>query len=72
MLRSSVDNQVELDEKINCEASISEDQEIAKESIEVVKKVEESSAADLDLLKKLQVLQHMNPAIKALMNYRGN
>ena len=41
-----------------------------QESVAVDSSIQESSS-ELDLLKKLQVLQNMNPAIKALMNYRG-
>ena len=71
MLRSSIDNQVEHDEQNDSKAGISKDQEVAQDSIESMETIQKSSAADLDLFKKLQVLQHMNPAIKALMNYRG-
>ena len=41
-----------------------------QESVAVDSSIQDSSS-ELDLLKKLQVLQNMNPAIKALINYRG-
>ena len=46
------------------------DPELPQESVAVDSSIQESSS-ELDLLKKLQVLQTMNPAFKALINYRG-
>jgi hypothetical protein len=69
-LRSSLDKQTEAEENLKLETTTSKDQEIPQESVAVDSSVQESSS-ELDLLKKLQVLQNMNPAIKALMNYRG-
>ena len=46
------------------------DPELPQERVAVDSSIQESSS-EFDLLKKLQVLQTMNPAIKALINYRG-
>ena len=71
MLRSKDDLELENDEKIDSNQPISNDHETLKENIPYSDTVQEQTSTDFELLKKLQVLQNMNPAIKALMNYRG-
>ena len=71
MLRSKDDIELENDEKIASNQPISNDHETLKENISYSETVQEQISTDFELLKKLQVLQNMNPAIKALMNYRG-
>ena len=36
-----------------------------------MKNTPDALSEDMDLYKRIQVLQQINPAIKALMNYRG-
>ena len=36
-----------------------------------MKNTQDAVSEDMDLYKRIQVLQQINPAIKALMNYRG-
>ena len=36
-----------------------------------MKNTQDALSEDMDLYKRIQVLQQINPAIKALMNYRG-
>ena len=55
--------------------SIPKENDILKENdpkLETVKKPTYEEANEIEVMKKLQVMQNMNPAIKALMNYRGN
>ena len=68
-MRSSTDNQTEVDEELIRNSNANEAQEMSHQNIS------DSNSSrqhlDLHLLQKLQVLQYMNPAIKALLNYKG-
>ena len=68
-MRSSTDNQTEVDEQVHHKSSAPENHEMTEENISDLKSIQQP--LDMHLIQKLQVLQHMNPAIKALMNYKG-
>ena len=71
-LRSSVDNTSESNDKLNNEESVLDDHEAsAQRNSPDMKNTPDALSEDMDLYKRIQVLQQINPAIKALMNYRG-
>ena len=71
-LRSSVDNTSESNDKLNNEEGVLDDHDAsAQRNSPDMKKTQDAVSEDMDLYKRIQVLQQINPAIKALMNYRG-
>ena len=71
-LRSSVDNTSESNDKLNNEESVLDDQDASTQrNSPDMKNTQDALSEDMDLYKRIQVLQQINPAIKALMNYRG-
>ena len=71
-LRSSVDNTSESNDKPNNEESVLDDHDAsAQRNSPDMKNTQDAVSEDMDLYKRIQVLQQINPAIKALMNYRG-
>ena len=68
-MRSNTDNQTEVDEELIGNSNANEAQEMSHQNISDSNSSQQH--LDLHLLQKLQVLQHMNPAIKALLNYKG-
>ena len=75
LLRSQNDNDLENEEKIDSNHRNSKEEEISKDNItesDIVKEQALDEKNEFEMLKKLQALQNMNPAIKALMNYKGN
>ena len=75
LLRSQNDNDLENEEKIDSNHRNSKEEEISKDNnseSDIVKENASEEKNEFELLKKLQALQNMNPAIKALMNYKGN
>ena len=69
-LRSSIDNTSESNDKLNNEESDDHDASAQRSSPDK-KNTQDALSEDMDLYKRIQVLQQINPAIKALMNYRG-
>ena len=64
-LRSSVDNTSESNDKLNNEESVLDDHEAsAQRNSPDMKNNQDAVSEDMDLYKRIQVLQQINPAIK--------